>query len=117
MGKVTELNSLVCRSLDLSVGFQGGSLVKKLCANGNTRDEASIPGLERPPGGKKWQPTPVILTGKSHGQWPGSHSSWGHKESNTTEHTHTHTHTHRLGCTVSPTDAEDLHSSRCLICD
>ena len=53
MGKVTELNSLVCRSLDLSVGFQGGSLVKKLCANGNTRDEASIPGLGRPPWGKK----------------------------------------------------------------
>ena len=28
----------------------------------------SIPGLERSPGEKKWQPTPVFLPGKSHGQ-------------------------------------------------
>ena len=95
MGKDTELNSLVCRSLDLRVGFQGGSMVKKLCAHDrNTRDVASIPRLGRPPWRKKkLQPTPVILAGKSHGQWSGSYSSWGHKESNTTEHTHTHKHT------------------------
>ena len=50
---------------------------------------------EDPPGEKKkkLQPTPVILAGKSHGQCSGSYSSWGHKESNTTEHTHTHKHT------------------------
>ena len=31
-------------------------------------DEGSIPGLGRSPGKRKWQPTPVFLTGKSHGQ-------------------------------------------------
>ena len=29
---------------------------------------SSIPGLERSPGGIKWQHTPVFLPGKSHGQ-------------------------------------------------
>ena len=54
MGKDTELNSLLYRSLDLRVGLQGGSVVKKVCADaGNTRDIASIPGLGRSPGGKK----------------------------------------------------------------
>ena len=83
MGKDTELNSLVCRSLDLRVGFQGGSMVKKLCAHDrNTRDVASIPRLGRPPWRKKkFQPTPVILAGKSHGL----NSSWGRKELDTTE--------------------------------
>ena len=35
--------------------------------------------------GRKWQPTPVFLPGKSHGQ--GSlvyYTPWGHKESHTT---------------------------------
>ena len=42
---------------------------------------------------RKWQPTPVILPGQSHGQrnWVG-YSPWCCKESETTEHTHTHTH-------------------------
>ena len=41
---------------------------------------------------RKWQPTPVLLPGKSHGQ----RKLVGHKELDTTEHmrTHTHTHTH-----------------------
>ena len=35
---------------------------------------------------RKWQPTPVILPGKFHGQKKlGSYSPWGHKESNMTE--------------------------------
>ena len=35
-----------------------------------------------------WQPTPVFLPGKSHGQRSlAGHSPWGHKESDTTEHT------------------------------
>ena len=41
---------------------------------------------------RKWQPTPVCLPGKSHGQ--GSlvgYSPWGHKESDTTEYSHIHT--------------------------
>ena len=35
---------------------------------------------------RKWQPTPVSLPGKSHGQWSlVGCSPWGHKESGTTE--------------------------------
>ena len=34
----------------------------------NARDTGSIPGLGRSPGRRKWQPTPVVLPGKSHGQ-------------------------------------------------
>ena len=44
-------------------------LVKNPPANaGDTRDACLIPGLERSPWRRKWQPTPVFLTGKSHGQ-------------------------------------------------
>ena len=35
---------------------------------------------------RKWQPTPVVLPGKSHGQRSlANYSSWGHKESDTIE--------------------------------
>ena len=35
---------------------------------------------------RKWQPTPVLLPGKSHGQRSlVGYSSWGHKESDMTE--------------------------------
>ena len=49
------------------------------------------------PWSREWQPTPVSLPGKFHGQKSlAGYSPWGCKESNTTEcvHTHTHTHTH-----------------------
>ena len=45
------------------------------------------------PSSKKWQPTPVFLPWKSHGQRSlASYSMWDRKESDTrvTEHTHTH---------------------------
>ena len=36
---------------------------------------------------KKWQPIPVFLSGKFHGQRSlAGYSPWGHKESNMTEH-------------------------------
>ena len=44
------------------------------------------PWVQKIPWRRKWQPTPVFLPGKSHGQ--GSlegYSSWGHKEPDTTE--------------------------------
>ena len=44
---------------------------------------------------KKWQPTPVFLPGKFHGQKDlAGYSPRGCKELDTIEHTHTHTHTH-----------------------
>ena len=35
----------------------------------NAGDMGSVPGLGKIPWKRKWQPTPVFLPGKSHGQW------------------------------------------------
>ena len=50
------------------------------------------PRLRKIPWRRKWQPTPVLLLGKSHG-WRSlvGYSPWGHKESDMTEQ-------HHLGC-------------------
>ena len=45
--------------------FPGGSEVK--ASTWNAGDPGSIPGLGRYPGEGKWQPTPVLLPGESHG--------------------------------------------------
>ena len=38
---------------------------------------------------RKWQPTPVLLPGKSHGlRSLAGYSPWGHKESDTTDQLH-----------------------------
>ena len=45
------------------------------------------PWVGKIPWRRKWQPTPVFLPGKSHGQRSlAGYSSWGHKESDMTEH-------------------------------
>ena len=54
--------------------------------------------VERMPWRRNWQPTPVLLPGEFHGQSNlVGYSSWGHKDSDTTEHMdmteHTQTHT------------------------
>ena len=56
------------------------------------------PWIRKIPCKRKWQPTPVFLTGKPHEQRAQmDYSPWGHKELDMTEHTHTphptHTHT------------------------
>ena len=44
-------------------------------------------GREDPPWRRKWQPTPVLLPGKLHGQRSlVGCSLWGHKESDVTKH-------------------------------
>ena len=44
---------------------------------------------------RKWQPTPVFLSGESHGQRSlAGYNPWGRKELDMTEHSHPHTHTH-----------------------
>ena len=60
---------------------------KELPANaGDSRDVSSIPQLRRLPWRRKWQPIPVFLPGKFHGQMNLEGSSpWGRKESNMTE--------------------------------
>ena len=45
------------------------------------------------PCSRKWQPTPIFLPGKCHGQRSlAGYSPWGHKESDTTKRLSTHTH-------------------------
>ena len=47
------------------------------------------PGFGKIPWRRKWQPTPVLLPGKFHGQRSlVSYSPWGRKESDTTEQLH-----------------------------
>ena len=67
--------------------FPGGSDGKASAYN--VGDLGSIPGSGRSPGGRKWQPTPVFLPGKSHG-WRSlvGCSPWGRKELDTTERLH-----------------------------
>ena len=44
-------------------------VVKNPLANaGHIKDMGLIPGSGRPPGRRKWQPTPVFLPGESDGQ-------------------------------------------------
>ena len=71
------------------LGFPGGAVVKNPPADvGDTRGFSPWVGkiLWR----RKWQPTPVFLPGKSHGQRSlVGYSPRGHKELDATEHTHT----------------------------
>ena len=67
-------------------GFPGGSDGKASACN--AEGLGLIPGSGRSPG-RKWQPTPVLLPGKFHGQRSlVAYSPWGRKESATTEHLH-----------------------------
>ena len=69
-------------------------MVKHLPTMQGTRVQ-SLSLSRKLPWRRKWLPTPVFLSGKSHGQRSlVGYSPWGRKESDMTEHTHTHTHTH-----------------------
>ena len=84
-------------------GFPGSSMVKNRLQCGRPGFD---PWVRKIPWRRKWQPTPVFLPGKSHGQKSlAGYGPWGHKESDMTSnkhfhfffifiHTHTHTHTH-----------------------
>ena len=63
-----------------ATSFPGGSVVKNIFCQ--CRRHRFDPWFGKMPRRRKWQPTPVVLPGKSHGQ--GSlvgYSPWGHKES------------------------------------
>ena len=72
-------------------------MVKNLSANaGDARDMGLVPGLARSPGVGKWQPTPVFLPGKSHGERSlVGYSPQDCKESDITKHTHTYVYAHQ----------------------
>ena len=66
------------------LAFPGGSLNKESACNAG--DLGSIPGSGRSPSRRKWQPTPALLPGESHGQRSlVGYNPWGHKESDSTE--------------------------------
>ena len=73
------------------MGFPGGSVVKNPPANAG--DVGSILGLGKIPWKRKWQPSPVLLPRKSHGQRSlVGFSPWDRKESDTTERLSTAQH-------------------------
>ena len=60
------------------IGLPWYSTVKNLPVN--ERNVGLTPGLGRSPGGGKWQPTPILLPGESHGHWTlVGYNPWGHK--------------------------------------
>ena len=76
-----------------------GSMKTYMDFSGGSDDKVSVCLKYRRPGfdpwvrkilwGRKWQPTPVFLPGKSHGQRSiVGYSPWGLKESDTTERLH-----------------------------
>ena len=72
------------------IGLPSVTVVNNLPANAQeARDVGLIPGSGRFPWRRKWQPTPVFLPGKFHGQRSlVGYNPRGHKEPDTTEHTH-----------------------------
>ena len=80
---MSHFSALRLRS-SVYAGFPADTMVKKSFANvGNA---GLIPGGGKTPRRRKWQPTPVFLTGKFHGQRSlVGYSPWGRKESDMAE--------------------------------
>ena len=80
---------------------------ESICQCRRHRRRGFDPWVGNIPYKRKWQPDPVFLPGKSHGQRSlVGYSSWGGKSqtrlslcvcARARAHTHTHTHTHRAG--------------------
>ena len=69
------------------LSFWGASLVAQMVNNLPAMQETQVQSLVRKiPWRRKWQPTPVFLSGKPHEQRSLARCSpWGHKESDMTE--------------------------------
>ena len=74
----------VCSKVSACLDFPGGAVREGPPASvGEARDEI-FPWVGKIPWRKKWQPSPVFLPGKSHGQRSlAGHSPWGQRESQT----------------------------------
>ena len=73
----------------------GGAVVKNMPAMQQTQRHRFDPWVGEIPWRRTWQPTPVFLPGKSHGQRSLlGYSPCGHKESDTAEHMHARMHVH-----------------------
>ena len=75
--------SLFTAATGMYMGFPGGS---STCQRRRWRRHGFSPWVGKIPWRRKWQPTPVFLSGKSHGQRSlVGYSPWGCQESDTTE--------------------------------
>ena len=84
----TQMPMLIVIGFYLTRAFQTAQVIKNLPASaGDIRDSTLIPGLGISLGRGKWQPTPVFLPGKSHGQRSLVGYIHGISESHMTEHT------------------------------
>ena len=79
---------------EYAVGFPGGASGKEpACQCGRHKSRGCGRSVRKIPWRRAWQPTPGLLPGESHEQRSrAGHSSWGHKELDTTEQRSTHTH-------------------------
>ena len=74
-----------------SSSSSSSSLVKNLCQCRRCKRLQFDPWVSNIPWSRKWQPTPVFLSGKFYGQRSlVGYSPWGHMESGTTEQLSTH---------------------------
>ena len=78
--------------LEMDTNRSGGASGKKSACQCRRRKRHRFdPWIGKIPWRKKWQTTPVLLPGKSHGQRSlVGYSLWGCKESDTTEQLHFH---------------------------
>ena len=85
----TPLKWLSSSCLSISAGFQGGTSGEESACQCRWHKRCRFdPQLRKIPWRKAWQHTPVILPGESHGQRNlVGYSSWGCRESDTTEAT------------------------------
>ena len=93
VSRIIDRRFTVWATREVLITYEGsfvGTVVKNPSASaGDVGDEGWIPGSRRSPG-RKWQPTSVFLSEKSQRQRSlVGYSTWGHKESDTTEHAHT----------------------------
>ena len=90
------------------MGFLGGTSGKEsTCQSRRCERHRFNPWFRKLPWRRKWQPTPVLLPGESHGQGSlAGYSPRGRRELGATEYTHTQTlnalgQIHFLGCYVA----------------
>ena len=77
------IGSILCSLICSLVGYLAAQMVKTLAEYKKPRFD---PWIRKIPQRSEWQPIPVFLPGKSHGQRRlAGYSPWGHKESDTTE--------------------------------
>ena len=85
MYKVKIILLIVYDYLELR-GISRGSVGKESLAMQETEEMQFDPWVRKISWRRAWQPTPVFLSGKSHGQRSlVGYSPWGHKESDMTE--------------------------------